>query len=102
MAQHSSSPTAKTNPAPPPANRRNPRPLKPIQLTGARLLLQGEPTGAVAMALGVHRYTVTRWKSDPRFQAELRRQVDRAALRNTAPHGATVSKPIGQNEPEGR
>jgi hypothetical protein len=94
MAQHIGPPKTKTNPPPPPANGRNPRPLKPIQLTGARLLLQGEPTQAVAATLGVHRYTVSRWKSDPRFQAELRRQVDRAAQRNTAQHGATVSRPI--------
>ena len=59
-AQHSSAPIAKPNPPRPAPNGRNPRPLKPIQLTGARLLLAGEPIGAIAAQLGVHRYTVTR------------------------------------------
>jgi hypothetical protein len=95
-------PICKTNPPRPPQNTRNSRPLKPIQLTGARLLLEGKPIGAIAAELGVHRYTVTRWIADPRFQAELRRQVDRAALRNAAQRGATVSQSNRQNEPEGQ
>src|SRR5688572_1791390 len=55
----------KTNPMPrvtPQAPRpRPPRPLKPVQLTAARLLLQGQSVTAVASTLGVHRYTVARW-----------------------------------------
>ena len=98
-------PVAKTNPTRPAAGarpvERNAQPLEPIQLTGARLLLEGRSMTEVAAALGVHRYTVTRWKSDPRFQAELRRQVERAALRNTVPHGATPP-PRAQNELSGR
>ena len=95
----------KTNPTRPAAGARpvdrNAQPLEPVQLSGARLLLEGKSMTEVAAALGVHRYTVTRWKSDPRFQAELRRQVERAALRNTAPHGATPP-PRAQNELSGR
>jgi hypothetical protein len=78
-------PAVKTNPASP-ADR---RPLKAAQLSAARLLLDGKSISAVAAELEVHRYTISRWQSDPRFQAELRRQVERAALRNTAPQRAT-------------
>jgi hypothetical protein len=46
----------------------------------------------VAGELGVHRYTVSRWQSDPRFQAELRRQTERAALRHAAQQSATESR----------
>ena len=78
-------PIVKTKPPVP----RGGRPLKPIQLSAARLLLDGKSVTDVAAELEVHRYTVSRWQSDPRFQAELRRQVERAALRNTAPQRAT-------------
>jgi hypothetical protein len=57
--------------------------LRPIQLTAARLLLAGQPINAVAATLGLHPYTITRWKQNPLFQAELRRQTD-ALARNTA------------------
>jgi hypothetical protein len=78
-------PIVKTKP-PVPTDR---RPLKAIQLSAARLLLDGKSVTEVAAELEVHRYTISRWQSDPRFQAELRRQVERAALRNTAPQRAT-------------
>ena len=84
----------KTNPLPnaPGAagSARKPRALKAIQLTAARLLLQGRSVTEVARELEVHRYTISRWQSDPRFQAELRRQLERDALRHAAQHGATV------------
>ena len=101
-AQQSARPYCKTNPLRPPTSARPvpaqaaparpagavasvPRgPLRPVQMTAARLLLAGRPVKAVAAALGMHPYTVSRWKSDPRFQAELRRQVDGATGRNTA------------------
>ena len=93
------------------------RQLKPKQLTAARLLLAGRQITEVAAALGVHRYTISRWQSDPLFQAELRRQTaastaapagspvatlratDGAAPRHSAPHGATFRAPPAQNEP---
>jgi hypothetical protein len=102
-APHSQRPAGRTNP------RRTPQRLKPKQLSGARLLLAGRSITQVAAALGVHRYTVTRWQSDPQFQAELRRQTADAAAqggvaagaapRNVAPHGATSAGAIRQNEP---
>lgn len=114
LAPHSSSPAGGTNPTPAQvrpgssAGRSTDRPLKPKQLTAARLLLAGGAVGEVASALRVHRYTVTRWQSDPRFQAELRRQNGAAAVRlqsqagaaprNGAPRGATYSRAPARNE----
>jgi hypothetical protein len=81
----------KTHTAPqlPPRPRRTnpPRPLNPNQLTAARLLLAGHSVTAVAAALHVDPYTVSRWKKDPRFQSELHYQT--ALLSTAAPHGAT-------------
>ena len=71
----------KTNPP------RNAKPLNPNQLTAARLLLAGHSVTAVAAALRVDPYTVSRWKKDPRFQSELRYQT--ARLSTPAPYGAT-------------
>ena len=68
-------------------------------MTAARLLLAGRSVVAVAAELGVHPYTVSRWKRDPGFQAELRRQVDGATGRNTAQQKPTASTPPAQNEP---
>ena len=103
MAPHSPRPAGRTNP------RRAFTRLKPKQLSAARLLLAGRSITDVATALGVHRYTVTRWQSDPLFQAELRRQTadtaargavtTGAAPRNTAQHCATSGDAIRQNEP---
>lgn len=121
LAPHSSSPNPTSSPAggtnPTPAQvrpdsiagRATGKPLKAKQLTAARLLLAGGAVGEVASALRVHRYTVTRWQSDPRFQAELRRQnraiaarlqaeVGGAAPRHGAPHGATRSPAPARNE----
>lgn len=114
LAPQSSSPSGGTNPTPPGtrpsggAGLATGRPLKPKQLTAARLLLAGGAVGEVASALRVHRYTVTRWQSDPRFQAELRRQNGAAAARpqseagpaprNGAPRGATCSLAPARNE----
>jgi hypothetical protein len=61
------------------------------------MLLEGCSITETAAALGVNRYTITRWKGDPRFQSELRRQISvttarrecraaGAALRHMAPH----------------
>lgn len=110
IAPQSAKPSDKTNPprslSRPPLQR--PRPLTPRQLTAARLLLAGRSVGETARELRVHRYTITRWKSDPRFDAELRRQVAStaareaagAAPRNMAPHGATFPRSPAQNEPK--
>jgi hypothetical protein len=87
------------------------RALNPNQISAARMLLEGCSVTDTAAALGVNRYTITRWKADPRFQNELRRQVSvttarhenqsaRAAPRHMAPHGATFLKPSAQNEPK--
>jgi hypothetical protein len=86
------------------------RPLNPNQISAARMLLEGRSITDTAIALGVNRYTITRWKADPRFQSELRRQVSvttarhenqatRAAPRHMAPHGATFLRSPAQNEP---
>ena len=73
------------------------RPLNPNQLTAARLLLHGYQVRLIAEFLDLHPYTVSRWKRDPRFQAELRRQTD-LGVRHTAQQGATKNAPA-QNEP---
>jgi len=73
-----------------------PRPLNPNQLTAARLLLHGYQVRLIAEFLDLHPYTVSRWKKDPRFQAELRRQTD-LGVRHTAQQGATRNAPA-QNE----
>ena len=70
----------------------NPKPLKAIQMAAARLLLQGRTLTEAAEELNVHRYTISRWQSDPQFQLELRRQTERAAQRHTAQQRATRSR----------
>jgi uncharacterized protein YjcR len=74
----------------------------------ARLLLSGRRASAVAEELGVHPYTVSRWKRNPLFDAELRRQAERittktppptALPRNAAQQKPTASSPPLQNEP---
>ena len=65
------------------------KPLKAVQMAAARLLLQGRSLTEAAEELNVHRYTISRWQSDPRFQMELRRQTERAALRHAAQQSAT-------------
>jgi hypothetical protein len=73
-------------------------------------LLAGMTVTEVATRMGLHPYTVTRWKRDPRFQAELRRQVSvaiarqseptaGATRRNTAQQKPTVSHPAAQKVP---
>ncbi len=69
------------------------KPLRPNQLTAARLLLAGHSVSAVAASLKIHPYTLSRWKRNPAFQAELRRQTDSLA-RNTA-----QQKPTPRNTP---
>jgi hypothetical protein len=108
------SPTAPPQPAAlQSARKKSPlpaRPLNPNQISAARMLLEGCSITDAAAALGVHRYTITRWKADPRFQSELRRQssvtttrheaqANRAAPRHMAPHGATFLRPPAQNKP---
>src|SRR5688500_14441868 len=56
-------------------NPRQPR-VPPRQMAAARLLLAGRRVMEVAAELGVHRYTVSRWKRQPGFEAEVRRQLD--------------------------
>jgi hypothetical protein len=79
----------------------------PRQMMAARLLLAGRRVAEVAAELGVHPYTVSRWKRDPLFEAELRRQVDRvdridridrATSRNTAQQNPTRAQPSARNE----
>jgi hypothetical protein len=76
-----------------PPLRTSPKPLRPNQLTAARLLLAGHSVSTAAAALKIHPYTLSRWKRNPAFQAELRRQVDSLA-RNTA-----QQKPTPRNNP---
>jgi hypothetical protein len=103
----------KTNPTQPPnpqstiRNRQSQKPLNPNQLTAARLLLAGQSVTAVAASLRVDPYTISRWKKDPRFQAELRRQIHLQANPPTraAPQCATPRHnfyPFLQNEPTAR
>jgi uncharacterized protein YjcR len=72
--------------------------VTPRQMMAARLLLSGYAVAEVAAELGVHRYTVSRWKRDPLFDAELRRLLDHAAPRNTAQQNPARTKPPAQNE----
>jgi hypothetical protein len=68
---------------PPPSTLHPPLParnstLSPRQLTALNLLVMGKPVSIVAHTLGVHRNTVSHWRSrNPHFVAELhRRQQD--------------------------
>ena len=96
----------KTNP--PQVPKRPAKPLNPNQLTAARLLLAGHSVTAVAATLGVDPYTISRWKKDPRFQSELRRQIhlqSNPPPTRTAPPGATPRHnfyPPVQNQPTAR
>jgi transposase-like protein len=47
-----------------------------------RMLLEGLTMKAAARRLGVNPHTLTRWSADTRFQAEVRRQAERAAPTN--------------------
>ena len=49
--------------------------LPPRQMTAARLLPAGRGVGEGARALGGERPSVSRWKRDPAFRAELRRRA---------------------------
>jgi len=82
-----------------PTVARPPRPLNPRQLTAARQLLAGRSVTAVALGMGLHPYTVTRWKRDPRFQAELRRQVSVAIARQEANAGGATPRNTAQQKP---
>lgn len=85
-----------------PAAPAKPKPLKPRQLSAARLLLAGHSVSAAAAALHIHPYTLNRWKRYPLFHAELRRQTD-ALARNTAQQKPTARNnltPFWQNEPK--
>lgn len=48
-----------------------PRPLTPEQLNAVDLLATGATDTAVATAVGVHRVTVTKWRTSPTFLAAL-------------------------------
>lgn len=76
--------------------------VTPRQMTAARLLLAGRRVAEVAGELGVHPYTVSRWKRDPSFEAELRRQVERATARNAAQQKPAAWHPPARNEPNAR
>ena len=54
----------------PPRHPLSSKPLSPRQLTAVRFLLAGHRVKDVAQVLKVDPYTVSRWKNDPRFQAE--------------------------------
>ncbi len=84
----------------PPSAPSKPKPLKPLQLSAARLLLAGHSVIATAAALKIHPYTLSRWKRNPLFHAELRRQTD-ALARNAAQQKQTPRNnfsPFLQNE----
>ena len=83
----------------PPDRTRPPRPLAPRQLTAARLLLAGMRVSEVAARLGVDPYTVTRWKRDPRFQAEIRRQVSVAVAKQIEPTPGATKTNTAQRKP---
>lgn len=68
----------------PPRATAAPRPLRPRQITAARLLLAGQSFTAVAASLGVTRQTVARWAAEPCFQTELRRQSDAVTKRSVS------------------
>ena len=85
-------PRPRNVPAPVTDPAHNLKPLKAIQMAAARLLLQGRSLTEAAEELNVHRYTISRWQSDPQFQMELRRQTERAAQRHTAQQSATKSR----------
>lgn len=75
-------------------------PVPPRYITAARMLLAGRSARDVAAALGVHAYTVSRWRRDPRFEAELHRQIERQAppapslsARNEAQQNPTSATP---------
>jgi len=85
-------PPAQNEPTPAPPRRRHP--LKPIQFTAARLLLLGHTSSVVAQTLRINRYTLTRWKQDPRFRAELDRQL---AVHLTLDHDDTPVPPPPQS-----
>ena len=90
--------TAQQNHAFDKTNPRRAAGLKPRQMTAARLLLAGRGVAEVAAELGVHPYTVSRWKRDALFDAELRRQLDRATKTNTAQQKPTNAQPPARNE----
>ena len=60
---------SKTNPN----SRSAAQPLSPRQLAAVRHLSAGKRVGVVAAALRVTRQTISTWKRDPRFRAELAR-----------------------------
>jgi hypothetical protein len=66
----------------------NPRPLKPVQLRAARILVRGIDPIRVARKLNVARQTVWRWRWEPAFCRELQRLQDLVMLR---PAGAQSS-----------
>ena len=62
-------PTTKRNKMLPPLERQ----LSPEQLNAIDLLTTGKTDVDVAAAVGVHRVTVTRWRTSPSFAAALNR-----------------------------
>ena len=73
-----------------------PRPLTPEQLNAVDLLATGQTDAAVAEAVGVHRASISRWRSSPSFTAALnRRRADLFAsatdhLRDIVPKALAV------------
>jgi hypothetical protein len=57
---------------------RFPAPLTPRQLHAARLLVAGHTVKSAAAHLGVNRHTVSEWKKNPDFQAEVQRALQSA------------------------
>ena len=79
---------ARTNP--------NPRALSDVQLAALRLIVNGFGSVGVARRLGVNHHTVSRWKRDPQFAAELdrlRMRVTDAAVAYAAQAGARRAPP---------
>lgn len=87
----------------------SPRPLTPEQLNAVDLLATGATDAVVATAVGVHRVTVTKWRTSPTFLAALnRRRADLFAsatdtLRDLIPKAlAVIGEALADADPDRR
>jgi len=67
---------SKNDGAKPKSIRRGDKMLSPRQLAAARLLVTGKSVVCAAQMLEIDPRTIFRWKRCPKFQAEVRSQVD--------------------------
>lgn len=96
--------TKRDKPIPPP-----PRALTPEQLNAVDLLATGATDAAVGTAVGVHRVTVTKWRTSPTFLAALnQRRADLFAgatdqLRDLIPKAlAVIGEALADADPDRR